>query len=264
MSAYSPTYRSIAAHLTPLADRAGKRLLSNPALLPGSAEPQAGLANVLAFGGQYYFTGPAVQINPVTQAEFQQAVVGGAAAVARFNQGQVEARRIHYANTHAAALAGVWQLVSAHFGIADAAQQVMDEQLRMATAEHRSHEERRTQAERAATVAETAFERMRRAHAAFLASYRTEQRPAAIQECDAADEEFMAALPGTAVWVRADEEPEGLVLGLVGEAYERGDVRTGHGVNNWGHFCPSSYSRQQAQAFFAAATQLLEYACSLG
>lgn len=253
MSTYSPTYRAIAAQFTPMTERDGKRLLSNPAL-QGSSEPQALLANILVLGGQYYFTGPGLAMD-----QLQPTVVAGAAAVARFNQGRPESRRIHCTGTHEAALTGVWQLVSTHYGIANAAEQVVDEQLRRATENHREVEEGLARQERAGA----AFERMRAATAAFLASYQTERRPAAIQESAAAEQEFMATMPGTAVWVRADEEAEGLVPALVSEAYDRGDIRTAHGVNNWGHFCPLSYSQEQARAFFTGAEQTLEYACTL-
>ena len=108
-----------------------------------------------------------------------------------------------------------------------------------------------------------AFARMNASHAAFVASYKTAQRPAAIAESDAADVEFMAAMEGLRVWVKADYVAGGLMQGRVSMSFERGDVRTEHGVNNWGEFCPSSYSRDEAEAFFRADEALSARACAL-
>jgi hypothetical protein len=108
-----------------------------------------------------------------------------------------------------------------------------------------------------------AFARMHASHTAFLASYRTDQRPAAIVESKAADVEFMAAMPGNAVLVKAEWEKSGVAPGTVSMAFENGDVRTEHGVKNWGDFCPASYSLSEAQAFFRGAEESLERACAL-
>lgn len=96
-----------------------------------------------------------------------------------------------------------------------------------------------------------AFARMKASHEAFVASYRTDKRPAAIAESKAADVEFMAALVGCGVWVKAEWEATGLAWGRVSMAFENGDVRTEHGVNNWGEFCPATFSPSgEAAAFF--------------
>lgn len=106
------------------------------------------------------------------------------------------------------------------------------------------------------------FDRCNAAHEAFVATYQTDKRPAAIVESDAADAQFIACMVGAEVWVKADYEQAGLVLGQVSMAFERGDVRTEHGVICWGEFCPASYSLDRAHEFFAAAQARLEYACS--
>lgn len=108
-----------------------------------------------------------------------------------------------------------------------------------------------------------AFARMQASHAAFLASYRSPLRPAAIVEAKAADADFMAAMPGSTVLVKAPWEQSGVATGRVSMAFEHGDVRTEHGVNNWGEFCPGSYSLSEAQAFFKAVEESLERACAL-
>ncbi len=104
---------------------------------------------------------------------------------------------------------------------------------------------------------------MHAAHAAFVNSYCTDRRPTAIAELKAADVAFMAAMPGSAVLVKAEWEVEGVVQGTVSLAFENGDVRTEHGVNNWGEFCPASYSPDEAWAFFQAAKVALDRACAL-
>lgn len=101
------------------------------------------------------------------------------------------------------------------------------------------------------------------AHAAFVNSYRTDRRPAAIAELKAADVVFMAAMPGSAVLVKAEWEARGVVWGTVSLAFENGDVRTEHGVNDWGEFCPASYSSDEARVFFQAAEVALDQACAL-
>ena len=108
-----------------------------------------------------------------------------------------------------------------------------------------------------------AFARMSASHADFIASYQTDKRPAAIVESDAADVDFIASMVGVTLWVRADYEPSGVLLGRVSMAFERGDVRTEHGVNNWGGFCPTSYSLREAKAFFRAQDGQSEWAQAL-
>ena len=108
-----------------------------------------------------------------------------------------------------------------------------------------------------------AFTRMHAAHAAFVDSYKTPRRPAAILESDAADAAFMASMVGLPVLVKAEWEPGGFAPGVVRMAFERGDVRTEHGVNCWGEFCPASYSPAEVEAFFQAEQQLSERARAL-
>lgn len=108
-----------------------------------------------------------------------------------------------------------------------------------------------------------AFARMHASHAAFLASYKTAQRPAAIVESRAADVDFMAAMPGSTVLVKAGWEPSGVTTGRVSMVFENGDLRTEHGVNNWGEFCPSSYSLSEARAFLRGAEESRKRACAL-
>ena len=104
---------------------------------------------------------------------------------------------------------------------------------------------------------------MNQSHADFIASYRTDKRPAAIVESDAADVDFIASMVGMTVWVKADYEESGVVVGLVSMAFEAGDVRTEHGVNHWSEFCPSSYSLREAKAFFRAQEKQSEWALAL-
>lgn len=100
------------------------------------------------------------------------------------------------------------------------------------------------------TPAQLAFARVHAACQQFVASYKTDERPAAIVESELADADFMATMIGEQVWVRTGGE-DGLVLGTVSDAFDRGDLRTQHGVNNWGDFCPASHTVEQAEAFFA-------------
>lgn len=54
-----------------------------------------------------------------------------------------------------------------------------------------------------------------------------------------------------------------MIIGQVSEAYDRGDVRTEHGVITWGNFCLSTCLVRQAKDFFAAAERALDAACAL-
>ena len=104
---------------------------------------------------------------------------------------------------------------------------------------------------------------MKAAHEAFVASYRTARRGAAIVESRAADVAFIAAMPGCWVWVKAEWEKTGYAWGRVSMAFENGDVRTEHGVNNWGEFCPATFSPEQAAAFFRSNEELSQRASAL-
>lgn len=108
-----------------------------------------------------------------------------------------------------------------------------------------------------------AFARMKAAHEAFVASYRTNRRGAAIVESRAADVAFIAAMPGCWVWVKAEWEKTGYAWGRVSMAFENGDVRTEHGVNAWGEFCPASFSLFEADAFFRSNEELSARASAL-
>lgn len=148
MATYSPTYRAIAAQFQPLQHGHGCQLLSNPVLV-GSAEPVAVLANVVAYHSLYWLTGPAFPTDEATQSQFLRTVMGGPAAADRFNEGRPESQQIHRRPTHAAALADVWALVSTHYGLTDAAEQVQHELLRRETRIHQEREEHWAHLERA-------------------------------------------------------------------------------------------------------------------
>lgn len=108
-----------------------------------------------------------------------------------------------------------------------------------------------------------AFDQFQATHVAFVTSYKTDQRPAAMVASTAAELVFIAAMPGAEVWVKCDYVPAGLVLSQVSAAHQRGDVSTEHDFATWGNFCPATYSVDLAHLFFAEAEALHEYACSL-
>ena len=137
-TAIVPTYRAVAIQFLPMQHGDGRRFLTNPAVC-GSSEPGVVFGNVMCLSGRYYVTGPAFPAD--AEPAMRCVALGGSAAVQRFNRQQQQPQQIYVRTTHSAALTVLWELLTAHFGIVDAAEQVQEHELREATQRHRAHEE---------------------------------------------------------------------------------------------------------------------------
>jgi len=119
----------------------GRRFLTNPALL-GRPEAPVVFANVMQLYGRYYITGPTFPADG--ERVMRRAVVAGTAAIEAHNNRQPGGQKIYTASSPAEALTLIWGLLTAHYGIQDAAAQVQQYELRQAT--DRRQEEEDTQA----------------------------------------------------------------------------------------------------------------------
>ena len=138
-TAIVPTYRAVAIQFLPMQHGDGRRFLTNPAVC-GSSEPGVVFGNVMCLSGRYYVTGPAFPADD--EPAMRRVALGGSAVVQRFNRQQQQPQQIYVRTTHSAALTVLWELLTAHFGIVDAAEQVQEHELR-----HRAHEEVRARQE---------------------------------------------------------------------------------------------------------------------
>lgn len=135
---FVPNYEAVALRFAqPMPHGYGLCLRTNPAVV-GSPEAPVVFANVIQSSGSYYVSGPAFPADG--QALMRQVVAGGKAAVEAHNNQQRGGQKIYTVGSEAEALTLIWGLLTAHYGIKDAAAQVEHYQRQQATERHQQQE----------------------------------------------------------------------------------------------------------------------------
>ena len=124
----APSYGGLACQLqTPMQHGDGRRLLTNPALL-GLADPPQLIGRVVCLHELFFVAGPGCCLS---DEQLRQAALRRCVEQADRHL-SAPARRLYRCRSQADALATLWELVAAHYGIptAEAAAQVVRQQQR--------------------------------------------------------------------------------------------------------------------------------------